>query len=87
MPNSRSDEIDENLEARQFIEGLPMLNATHYDLKRLHKDLRRDVDALREIWQRIRLITPANDAKLMCLKEHLSGSSASLVLLSSFNIM
>ena len=72
-PNSRSDEIDANSEARQFIEGLPTLNAAQYDLKRLHKDLRKDVDALREIWQSIRLITPANDAKLTRLKEHLAG--------------
>ncbi|GHO76460.1 hypothetical protein KSD_42310 [Ktedonobacter sp. SOSP1-85] len=73
MPNSRADDLDANVEARQFLEGLPTLEASQYDLKRLHKDIRKDVDALRVIWQRINLITPRNDAKLARLKELLAG--------------
>lgn len=73
LPNSRAEDIDAHQEARLFIEGLPTLNAAQYDLKRLHRDLRKDVDALREIWQRISTITPANDAKLTRLKEYLAG--------------
>jgi len=63
-PNSLSDQLDANVEARQFIETLPTLNAELYDLKRLHNDLRRDGNALREVWHDIAAITPARDAKL-----------------------
>ena len=72
-PNSRAEELDANREARQFIATLPTLNAAQYDLKRLHKDLRKDVDALREVWQAITAITPQQDAKLMRLKELLAN--------------
>jgi superfamily II DNA or RNA helicase len=64
-PNSRADQIDNSAEAKQFIEGLPKLDAAQYDLKRLHKDIRKDVDALREIWLAIVEITPEKDAKLL----------------------
>jgi PLD-like domain len=63
-PSSLSEQLDAHVEARQFIETLPTLNAELYDLKRLHNDLRKDVNALREIWQDIAAITPAEDAKL-----------------------
>ncbi|GCE14295.1 helicase-related protein [Tengunoibacter tsumagoiensis] len=72
-PNSRAEEIDNQQEARQFIEELPRLDTTRYDLKRLHNDLRKDVDALREIWQRISQIPSRRDAKLQRLLELLSG--------------
>ena len=72
-PNSLSEQLDAHTEARQFIETLPTLNAELYDLKRLHNDLRRDVNALREVWHDIETITPANDAKLARLKELLAG--------------
>ena len=72
-PTSLSEQLDAHAEARQFIETLPTLNAELYDLKRLHNDLRRDVNALREIWHDIEAITPANDAKLARLKELLAG--------------
>jgi superfamily II DNA or RNA helicase len=72
-PTSLSELLDAHTEARQFIETLPTLNAELYDLKRLHNDLRRDVNALREIWHDIETITPANDAKLEKLKQLLAG--------------
>ncbi|MFL5695413.1 MAG: helicase-related protein, partial [Ktedonobacteraceae bacterium] len=72
-PNSLADQLDAHEEARQFIDSLPTLDATLYDLKRLHKDLRKDVDALRAVWQDIATITPAADAKLARLKELLAG--------------
>jgi superfamily II DNA or RNA helicase len=72
-PNSRADELDASNEARQFIEGLPALNASQFDLKRLHKDVRKDVDALREVWRLISAITAHEDAKLNRLKELLAG--------------
>lgn len=72
-PNSRADELDAHAEAREFIATLPALDAKQYDLKRLHKDLRKDVDALREVWQAIAGIRAERDAKLARLKELLSG--------------
>ena len=67
-PSSLSDQLDESAEARSFIEKLPTLDASLYDLKRLHNDLRKDVNALREIWYDITTITPTRDAKLTRLK-------------------
>lgn len=72
-PNSLSDQLDGLAEARQFIETLPTLNASQYDLKRLHADLRKDIDALRTIWQAIVTITPEHDTKLNQLKGLLAG--------------
>jgi len=72
-PSSLSDQLDESREARQFIETLPTLDASLYDLKRLHNDLRRDAEALRDIWHDIATITPDRDAKLSRLKELLAG--------------
>ncbi len=67
-PGSRSDELDAQAEARQFIAGLPTLNATQYDLKRLHNDLRKDINALRRVWHDIESLTPERDTKLATLK-------------------
>ncbi len=72
-PSSLSDQLDAHAEARQFIETLPTLPAELYDLKRLHNDLRKDVDALREIWYDITTITPARDTKLTRLRELLAN--------------
>src|SRR6266568_2459784 len=72
-PSSLSEQLDANTEARQFIEALPALDAALYDLKRLHNDLRRDADALREIWHDIVAIPPTRDAKLARLKDLLAG--------------
>jgi superfamily II DNA/RNA helicase len=72
-PGSLSDQLDAHAEARQFIETLPTLDASLYDLKRLHNDVRRDVHALQEVWHDIAAITPARDAKLQQLKQLLAG--------------
>ncbi len=72
-PSSLSEQLDASVEARQFIETLPTLDAALYDLKRLHNDLRRDADALREIWHDIAAIPPTRDAKLARLKDLLAG--------------
>ncbi|MGH2510040.1 MAG: hypothetical protein ACRDHZ_21890 [Ktedonobacteraceae bacterium] len=72
-PTPLSDQLDEHHEARQFIDSLPALDAALYDLKRLHNDLRRDAEALREVWHEIDKIVPVNDAKLTRLKELLAG--------------
>src|SRR5579859_3832785 len=72
-PGSLSDQLDAHAEARQFIETLPTLDASLYDLKRLHNDVRKDVHALQEVWHDIAAITPTRDAKLQQLKELLAG--------------
>ncbi len=73
LPNSRAEALDASAEARQFIEALPTLNADLYDLRRLHQDVRHDVDALRQVWQSIAGITAPRDAKLNALKDLLAG--------------
>lgn len=72
-PKSLSEQLDEREEARTFIETLPTLDAARYDLKRLHNDVRRDVNALQEVWHSITAIRPESDAKLATLKELLAG--------------
>ncbi len=72
-PGSRSDALDAHSEARQFLDTLPTLDSTLYDLKRLHNDLRNDVNALRAIWHAIESMTPERDAKLSTLKQQLAG--------------
>ena len=72
-PRSLSEQLDERAEARTFIDTLPTLDAARYDLKRLHNDVRRDVNALQEVWHSITAITPVSDAKLTALKELLAG--------------
>ena len=72
-PGSRSDELDAHTEASQFLDTLPTLDGTLYDLKRLHNDLRNDVNALRAIWHAIEAITPERDTKLATLKRLLAS--------------
>ncbi len=73
LPNSLTESLKAHREARHFIETLPVLNAQHYNLQRLRSDLRKDIAALQDIWQRIATITPAQDAKLARLKGLLAG--------------
>ncbi len=73
VPGSRADDLDAHSEARLFIDSLPTLDAASYDLKRLHKDVRKDVDALREVWHAISAIPARHDAKLNTLKNLLAG--------------
>jgi len=72
-PGSRSDELDAHTEASQFLDTLPTLDSKLYDLKRLHNDLRNDVNALRAIWHAIESITPERDTKLATLKRLLAS--------------
>jgi SNF2 family DNA or RNA helicase len=72
-PGSRSDELDAHEEARQFIDSLPTLDAKLYDLKRLHNDLRKDVNALRQIWHDIEGFNPERDVKLATLASILTN--------------
>ncbi|MBI2986883.1 MAG: helicase [Deltaproteobacteria bacterium] len=71
-PISLADEIDANEEARAFLETLGTVDPTTYDLRKLHDAVQHDVDVLSQIWQRVKDIKPAKDAKLTRLKELLS---------------
>jgi len=73
VPTSLADELDANEEARDFLERMQPVDRSLYDLRRLHADLQHDVEILREIWERIKDITPEKDKKLEKLKELLSG--------------
>lgn len=72
MPKSKFGALDVSEEAKLFLEGLPTLDHTQYDLRKLHDALQADVDALDEIWHKIKDIKPEHDAKLSKLKELLS---------------
>jgi len=69
---SSSDEVDANDEARAFLETLGTIYPMTYDLRKLHEAVQHDVDVLSDIWQRVKDIRPAKDAKLARLKELLS---------------
>ena len=73
-PASQADALDATEEARQVLEGLPTLDPTQYDLRRLHDALQHDVDALTGVWHQIRDIRPEQDAKLQTLKDLLTGA-------------
>ena len=72
-PRSLADELDAHAEARDFLATLPTLDASQYDLRRLHDALQHDIDALTEIWHEIKDITPERDAKLLRLRELLGS--------------
>ena len=49
--------------------------------RKLHDAVQHDIEVLGEIWQRVRDIKPAKDAKLQALKELLAGKLAGQKLL------
>ncbi|GCE49834.1 phospholipase D-like protein [Thermosporothrix hazakensis] len=69
LPQSLAEDLDADEEARRFIEQLPTLDPSQYDLKQLYLDVSKDVEALNEIWMHIASITPKRDAKLQRLKD------------------
>ncbi|MGH2480134.1 MAG: C-terminal helicase domain-containing protein, partial [Ktedonobacteraceae bacterium] len=73
LPSSRAGELAGGEEAQAFVETLPALDATLYDLAHVRRDIRLDIAALRTIWQQIAAITPQQDTKLARLKELLTG--------------
>ncbi|TRZ52606.1 helicase, partial [bacterium] len=72
-PSSMADEFDAKKEAHAYLENLPPLDTSQYDLRRLHKALQKDIDILDEIWHLIRDIKPEKDDKLQCLKSLLGN--------------
>ena len=72
-PASVAEDLEENVQAREFLEGLPEIDTSLYDLRALHHALQDDVDHLTDIWYRIQNIRPDQDDKLLALKNLLAG--------------
>ncbi|MFZ2491130.1 MAG: helicase-related protein [Thermoanaerobaculia bacterium] len=70
---SLAEEMESTDEIRELLDAMETVDPAHYDLRRLHEDVRRDVDVLKTIHDRIRGIKPADDLKLQALKELLRG--------------
>lgn len=73
LPDSLAGAMDESAEARTLIEALPRLDTGKYDRRRLHHALRQDIDALTDIWYKIRSLDFVEDAKLQRFKDLLAG--------------
>lgn len=71
-PTSLGDDFDANEDARAYLESLPVLDTTQYDLRLLHKDLQRDIEVLTNIWHLIKDISAGEDDKLCALKRLLA---------------
>ena len=67
-PTSLAEELDENDEAQSVVGELDTVDPGEYDLRRLHEAVQHDIDVLTSIWNRVRPISPADDAKLKTLK-------------------
>lgn len=67
-PKSLAEELDASEEAKQQLAAMEAVDPAHYDLRKLHEAVQRDVDALTAIWQRVKDLSPEKDAKLARLK-------------------
>jgi len=72
-PRSLAGEIDANEDARQAVAAMETVDASKYDLRRLHEALDEDQRILTGIWDRVGRIRAKDDAKLSKLKEMLGG--------------
>ena len=71
-PRSRADEIDASEDAREAVAGMETVDASKYDLRRLHGTLTEDKRILSKIRDRVGKIHAADDAKLGKLKDMLA---------------
>ena len=69
---SLAEEMDDSAEARAYIESLPHVDLNLYKLRQLRRDVERDVEFLRGLYERTRDLA-AEDGKLEQLKELLAG--------------
>ncbi|MCI0577972.1 MAG: phospholipase D-like domain-containing protein [Chloroflexi bacterium] len=69
LPQSRAGQFDEDVAAREVIDVLPRLDADQYDRRRLYRALQEDIEALTDVWYKIRDIDFAHDAKLQQFKQ------------------
>src|SRR5439155_22446742 len=58
---------------RAYMELMPSVDPSLYDLRKLHDAVQHDVDVLSKTWDRVRHVGAHSDAKLNRLKELLSG--------------
>jgi SNF2 family DNA or RNA helicase len=72
-PASRAEELDASEQAKADLDGLPALDPEKYNLDKLRAAVQSDLDALTGIWNRIKDITPKEDAKVARLKKLLAG--------------
>jgi SNF2 family DNA or RNA helicase len=71
-PTSRAEELDASEEARSVLKNLSELDASQYDLRRLHESIQHDIETFTDIWYRIKDIRAEADNKLIQLKSLLS---------------
>ncbi|MBI4193511.1 MAG: helicase [Betaproteobacteria bacterium] len=72
-PGSLADELDENEDARRLLERMATVNTSDYELRSIDRAVKHDVKVLTRIWERVKGITPENDAKLQRVKDLLRG--------------
>jgi hypothetical protein len=84
-PTSMAEELDASDEAQRILAAMEGIDASLYDLRKLHDAVQHDVEVLSKIWHRIKSIGPEGDAKLERLKELLSkGLRGKKVLVFSY---
>lgn len=72
-PGSLAEAIEASEEAREILVTLEEVDPADYDLRKLHRAVQADVEALTDVWNKVRAIGPKEDAKLQNLKELLAG--------------
>jgi superfamily II DNA or RNA helicase len=68
-PVSLAERLDENREAKAFLDALPSIQIAEYDLKRLHGALQQDIEALQHIWGQVKEIDSEEDTKVQAVKD------------------
>lgn len=78
-PRSLSGEMDSTKEAREILDQMEAVDTHSFDLRKIHDDLRSDLEILRSLWDQIKDIGYEDDAKLAMLKKLLSTPSDEVV--------
>jgi len=68
-PRSLAEAMESDEDVKELLGDMETVDPSQYDLRKLHDDVRRDVQILTTIYQRIREITPSEDLKLKRLKD------------------
>ena len=83
-PKSLAAAIDESEEASGLVEELEEVDTADYTLRKVQEAVQEDVDALTDIWHKIKGIGPEQDAKLDHLKGLLKELKGQKVLVFSY---
>lgn len=70
---SLADRMEAQEDVKAILATMETVDTSSYDLRRLHEDVRKDVQVLTSIYDRIRDIRPADDLKLQRLKDLLKN--------------